>query len=85
MTLTGKAGIFEFFDSVYRDTDRKIYENDMPKGYWKSKGVDRSEESKIKYYKDWRTYQMSDHLPMWIELKIDYSDAFLEDKLKEIN
>jgi len=23
------------------------------------------------YYKRWRTYQMSDHLPMWVQLKID--------------
>ncbi|MFN3630062.1 MAG: endonuclease, partial [Casimicrobiaceae bacterium] len=28
-------------------------------------------------FKDWRTYRMSDHLPMWIELGIDDSDAYL--------
>ena len=28
-------------------------------------------------YLDWRTYQMSDHLPMWAELRIDFGDEFL--------
>jgi len=32
-----------------------------------------------KYYeKEWRTFQMSDHLPMWVELKVDFSDRYLE-------
>lgn len=28
-------------------------------------------------YRQWRTYQMSDHLPMWIELRIDFGEDFL--------
>ncbi len=28
--------------------------------------------------RDWRTYRMSDHLPMWIESGIDDSDSYLE-------
>jgi endonuclease/exonuclease/phosphatase family metal-dependent hydrolase len=35
-------------------------------------------EEKRKKYRDWRTYQMSDHLPMWIELRIDFGDDYLE-------
>jgi hypothetical protein len=30
------------------------------------------------YGGDWRTYHMSDHLPMWIELRSDFSDRYLE-------
>jgi|ERR1044072_3542443 hypothetical protein len=29
-------------------------------------------------FKDWRTYQMSDHLPMWIELRVDFSPEYLK-------
>jgi hypothetical protein len=29
-------------------------------------------------FKEWRTYKMSDHLPMWVELTSDFSDAYLE-------
>lgn len=28
-------------------------------------------------YKTWATHQMSDHLPIWVELEIDYSDDYL--------
>lgn len=33
---------------------------------------------KSRYYKDWRTFQMSDHLLLWCELWIDFSTAHLE-------
>ena len=28
-------------------------------------------------YKNWTTHEMSDHLPVWMELEIDYSDDHL--------
>jgi hypothetical protein len=28
-------------------------------------------------FKEWRTYKMSDHLPMWVELRSDFSDEYL--------
>lgn len=34
------------------------------------------------YLKDWRTFHASDHLPLWVELKTDFSSNYLE-KLKE--
>jgi hypothetical protein len=33
--------------------------------------------SDASYYRDWRTYQVSDHLPMWIELETDFSEQYL--------
>ena len=30
-----------------------------------------------KSYKLWTTYEMSDHLPIWVELETDYSDDYL--------
>lgn len=32
--------------------------------------------------KDWRTYQMSDHLPKWVEVKIDFGEEYLLEKSK---
>ncbi|HSV37573.1 MAG TPA: hypothetical protein VLI04_02335, partial [Nocardioidaceae bacterium] len=44
-----------------------------------SKGEPRTETGKASYYKTyWRTFQMSDHLPMWIDVKIDYAKEYLE-------
>ena len=46
-----------------------------------SEGNPRSDSGKHTYYRTyWRTHQMSDHLPMWVELKIDYSREYLKDK-----
>lgn len=39
------------------------------------------DKQKIYYKKEWRTFQMSDHLPMWTELKINFSLSYL-DKIK---
>lgn len=30
-----------------------------------------------KAYKNWTTFEMSDHLPIWMELEIDYSEDYL--------
>lgn len=37
-----------------------------------------SDASLKQYYEEWRTFQMSDHLPLWIELKIDFSENYLD-------
>ncbi|NQU05164.1 MAG: endonuclease/exonuclease/phosphatase family protein [Calditrichaeota bacterium] len=37
-----------------------------------------SDASLKEYYAEWRTFQMSDHLPLWVELEIDFSDDYLE-------
>jgi endonuclease/exonuclease/phosphatase family metal-dependent hydrolase len=38
----------------------------------------KSKASLRDYYDEWRTFQMSDHLPLWVELEIDFSDRYLE-------
>jgi len=35
-----------------------------------------------KSYKLWTTFEMSDHLPIWVELEVDYSDDYLRKFLK---
>lgn len=37
-----------------------------------------SHTTEAEHFKGWRTYQMSDHLPLWVELKIDFSDQYLK-------
>jgi hypothetical protein len=54
----------------------------MGEGYEHGKdGTPR--KNKSAYYKQWRTFQMSDHFPLWVELRIDFSDAYLQRKLEE--
>ena len=50
----------------------------------KGNGEPRSESRKRIYYRTyWRTHQMSDHLPMWVELKIDFSRQYLRRKMED--
>jgi hypothetical protein len=56
------AGVFDFYEHVYRLAEHETY-------------LPGSTEAK---FKEWRTYKMSDHLPMWIELTSDFSDEYLK-------
>lgn len=56
------AGVFDFYEHVYRLAEHETY-------------LPGSTPAK---FKEWRTYKMSDHLPMWVELTSDFSDAYLE-------
>jgi hypothetical protein len=80
-----KGSVFLLFDYVFKLGDEAPYQAFMEKHYTGDK--DTSEPGFIEsYYKNpWRKNQMSDHLPIWIELIIDSSDDFLEEKLGELN
>ena len=86
LDLTGKAGVFDYFQHVFQNTeeDKTLYLPHMTNFEIKTDGTPRSEKSKKNYYQTyWRTHQMSDHLPMWVEFRIDYSDEYLQRKLKQ--
>ena len=68
------AGAFNFAKTVYTKEDIDFY-----KKHFLDKIEEKSEQEIEKYYlTSWRTYQMSDHLPLWVELKIDFSNQYLE-------
>jgi hypothetical protein len=62
------AGVFDYFEHVYRKDEAQVY---LP-------------GETDKKYLDWRTYKMSDHLPMWVELRNDFSDEYLEASTKAV-
>jgi hypothetical protein len=62
MRTTGRAGIFDFYEHVYRD--EATYAS--------------ARNGRGSSFNEWRTYQMSDHLPMWIEFSVDDSEAYLD-------
>jgi endonuclease/exonuclease/phosphatase family metal-dependent hydrolase len=70
-----KSGAFDFTKSVYRRQDVEIYKPCFPKKQVEGK---TDEEIEKYYLSTWRTFQMSDHLPLWIQLKIDFSNQYLE-------
>lgn len=84
----GEAGVFDFREGVFGEDDFETYYEFMPPKFrdfhtkGKKKGRALSEAEKRDYYnKEWITWQMSDHLLMWTELKIDFTNAYLNSLL----
>jgi endonuclease/exonuclease/phosphatase family metal-dependent hydrolase len=71
---TKRAGVFDFRQMIYRDGDHERYATEMAlcdaERYSNAK-------SPAAYYKNWLTFQISDHLPLWLELQIDFSEGYL--------
>ena len=57
-------GNFRFFDHVFRAEDKDDYAAAM-------------EMSQKDEYRDWSTYQMSDHLPLWVRFNVNNSADYL--------
>jgi len=63
------AGVIDVFKTVFSEKkkDAEFYKRSIGKAS----------------YKTWRTYQLSDHLPMWIELRTDFTGRYLRKKMKK--
>jgi hypothetical protein len=76
--VTG-GGKVDMYQDVFRSTpeDLAIYAPFMPK-------TDPEKNKKFKaktpeaLYEKWRTWQMSDHSPLWIEVATDFADDYLK-------
>ena len=68
------AGVFEMYRSVYRSQDCETY---YPLGKKNGKWPSTEDERKKYFAREWRTWQMSDHLPLFVELKIDFTEKYL--------
>ena len=77
-----EAGVFDFYEHLYRADDRALYAEEMGEAHLrKEDGTERTELGRSTYYGTYRrTFQMSDHLPMWIRLRTDFGEAFLKRK-----
>ena len=89
---TGRGGVFDFFEVIYRDEDYNAYVplmmsglvEDDPKNKltFDASGNPRNEDKRRAYYcNHWRRRQMSDHLPLWLELKIDFGFEYLQNRM----
>lgn len=61
------ANVFDFFEHVYKNEDEAKYRAESNNGLKDNTS-----------FNDWRTYKMSDHLPMWIELRTDFGNEYLD-------
>lgn len=74
------SGAFNWGETLYRPEHYDHYAPALPARH-RDLGTDGTPRDKGKdkeYYSErWLTWQMSDHLPLWVELAIDFSDAHL--------
>jgi hypothetical protein len=64
-----QAGVLRYYDSVFTDLDS--YKDRINKH--QKKVIDTEKE-----FKDFRSYQMSDHLLLWVEMKTDQANTYLQ-------
>lgn len=81
------AGAFNFYKSVYKPADWQTYyelvkndpKRDGEKWEKDKNGIELNDSGRKKYYtNNWRTWQMSDHLPLWVALKVNFSEQYLK-------
>jgi endonuclease/exonuclease/phosphatase family metal-dependent hydrolase len=76
------AGVFDIFRNVFTPEQFATYKADAmasPQGKKQSNDADLR-----KYYMEWRSYQFSDHKPLWVRLNTNDSKVYLE-RLKAQN
>ena len=78
--MVSGGGMINLFEDVFRDTDedRTIYAAHLPSEDPEGQERFRATTPEARYAK-WRTWQMSDHAPLWIEIKTDFADRYLQD------
>jgi len=67
------AGVLDFYESVFNEADEDTYNSYREK---------KSPTPKYRSFVEWRSHQMSDHLPMWVRLEINATDDYLKTYLK---
>ena len=80
------AGAFNFTETLYQPEHYEHYSPVLPERHRDLKPdgtpADRGKD-KSYFAKRWMTWQMSDHLPRWVELAIDFSDEHLLTNLSD--
>jgi endonuclease/exonuclease/phosphatase family metal-dependent hydrolase len=73
------GGMVDMFARVFRDTDDdfEIYQDRLPERP-RAEDDDPAPDSPRDLYRKWRTWQMSDHRPLWIEVETDYTEHYLD-------
>jgi endonuclease/exonuclease/phosphatase family metal-dependent hydrolase len=84
--IDGSAGVFDYYQHVFTDADDGTYRphidayikarRDAGKATPKTPATAKAARTQ---YRAWRTYQMSDHLPLWAQFQVDFTDPYLTD------
>lgn len=73
------GGIVPVFSDVFRDEDEPGYREHVAV----PADEDDDAETSAARYRKWRTWQMSDHSPLWIKIETDFTDSYLQGLLDQ--
>jgi endonuclease/exonuclease/phosphatase family metal-dependent hydrolase len=68
-----KKGVFRFTESIFGAGDAAVWKREIAE----TMGTRVPAKKLASVYRQWRTFQISDHFPLWIELKMDFADGFI--------
>jgi len=69
---TDRGGVFDFYDAVFRTQDEALY----------APLIQPTKSGSKPKYKEWKSYQMSDHLVLWAAFKVDFAEDYLAELAK---
>lgn len=78
-----KGDVFNLFDYVYTDDLRTSYHDEMLEQKNDPSTLTDDEAFQKYYDRYWKRNQVSDHLPVWIEIETDSSESFLNNKMNK--
>lgn len=67
------GGKVDLFKNLFTDEEEEMYQS----------LVCKKDGSPAKSYKQWRTHQLSDHEPLWVEFRIEFEKQYLENVIEK--
>ncbi len=78
------AGVFKLFGKIMTDSDEDYARYKLAAAKTSNGKKTNNEAELRKYYNEWKTYQISDHNPLWCRLDINSSAQYLERKKQKL-
>ena len=73
-----RGGVFDFQTVMYGPDKADDYLRAMQRSAPDKVEACKGDPARLnKLYRQWRTFQLSDHLPLWVELKTDFANNYL--------
>lgn len=75
------AGVFKLFESIMKADDWQDYKDEMLAS---DNGQQKDDQELETYFRAWKTYQFSDHFPLWARLRTNNSDQYLSEMQQDL-
>ncbi len=77
--------VFQVFNHIYTEGEIDAYKKTMKEHKDDPSTLTNDDKFLFYYERYWRRNQVSDHYPVWVQMRIDSSEEFLKEKLQGLN